>query len=105
MGGICGLWSRVHGGDATRCPSPVRPGVDYLSFLTFEESDFVFSAICGLSDIESVTQRILFLDSLFLLSFYQLFQLSTHLLCVHLDHLDDDDDVRDLILYTLSCLF
>merc|ERR1712154_374291 len=78
MGGICGLWSRVHGGDATRCARPVRPGVDDLSFLTFEESDFVFSAICGLSDIESVTQRILFLDSLFLLSFYQFFQLSTH---------------------------
>merc|ERR1739840_58857 len=81
---------------ATRCRRPKFPN--------FRGIRFVFSAICGLSDIESVTQRILFLDSLFLLSFYQFFQLSTHLLCVHLDHLDDDD-VRDLILYTLSCLF
>merc|ERR1711994_892420 len=64
-------------------------------FLTFEESVFVFS---GLSDLESVTQRILFLDSLFLLSFYQFFQLSLVTLCPCMH------DVRDLILYTI-CLF
>jgi len=68
----------MYGGDAARCARPVRPGVDDLSLLTFEESVFVFS---GLSDIESVTQRILFLDSLFLLSFYQFFQLSLVSLC------------------------
>merc|ERR1711997_1206861 len=51
MRGVRGLWSGMYGGDAPRCPRPVRPGVDHLDTTPFHGVCFF---VFGLSDIESV---------------------------------------------------
>merc|ERR1719479_199809 len=85
MRGVRGLRSRMYGGDAPRCASPVRPGVDHLDTTPFHGVCFF---VFGLSDIESVTQRIHFLDYLvssLILPFFSAIITDDSLYFVHLN--------------------